>query len=155
MPEEESPEILKLRHSIVSKRAGLITFLAHDADTDMRRLYHVDIVGSIPYRKCHLLAQILANHRDDLCLLRWCGPVHDYSLSFNKQFLNKLAQGRLLICVQDQLHRVARDDKTKELIFYLFRNVDKVFNESSSDIRISYLIGCRRDLTCDWGTYPI
>ena len=72
MPKEKSPKILELRHSIVSKGAGLITFLAHDADTDMRRLYHVDIVGSIPYRKCHLLAQILANHCDNLCLLRWC-----------------------------------------------------------------------------------
>ena len=72
MPEQKSPEIFKLRHSIISKRAGLIAFIAHDTNTDMRRLYHVDIVGSIPYCKRHLPRQILTDHSDNLCFLRWC-----------------------------------------------------------------------------------
>ena len=74
MPEEKLAKVAEGRQRVVRERGGVVAFLSIDANTDMSRLNHVNIVCSIAdCQSCQLghvtFAKVLANVLDSLSFL--------------------------------------------------------------------------------------
>jgi hypothetical protein len=104
MPEHQPAQVLELRHSIVCECRCLIAFPAHNSNTDMRFLDHVNVVCSVTDCQSLFALDKGFHEEDKLCLLKRGRSVQDDSIGFEEELLDLLLN---LLVVDDLRHSCA------------------------------------------------
>lgn len=96
VPEHQAAQVGELVDCKVGECGGLVAFFAHDANTYMCLLDHVDVVGAITDSESDTAGDFFSDCLDKLCLLAWGSPVNDQTFGVKKAIYDKFYVRRLV-----------------------------------------------------------
>ena len=85
VPEKRSSQVLKAGDGVVSESGRLVALLAHEAKSEVSRLDHINVIGSVADGQRDLTLRELLHEGDDLGLLGGRGAVDDDGLSVDEE----------------------------------------------------------------------
>ncbi len=65
----------ELANSVISRTSSLLAFKPADADANMCRSNHINIISAIPDRQCLRVRMLQTNHYHDFSFLFWAYPA--------------------------------------------------------------------------------